>query len=186
MLALFARLGLTWTFAMWAPLVAMLLAIVFLDIDHYWIPDVLSFPAMALAALGALLPDGIGIVAALLGLLPALGLWLVAKIFAALTHREGMGLGDIKLLAALGLSLGVLPTIILVLLASLQGTVIGVIILATGGHKPKVASADGWTPHARAVPFGPFLVLACFEIVLLPDVFLGLPLSLLRLGGDAF
>ncbi|MBN1962880.1 MAG: prepilin peptidase [Deltaproteobacteria bacterium] len=181
MTALFLRLGVTWQFAFWAPLSMVFLAIVFLDIDHYWIPDLLSIPAMIWALLGAFLPDRIGIIAALIGLLPALALFLIAKIFSAMMHREGMGLGDVKLLAVIGLALGVFPTILVVLFASLQGTIIGLIIIALGGHKPKEPAADGWTPHARAIPFGPFLILAALEILLLPEYFLQLPIKLLKL-----
>jgi len=134
-LALTFRLGVTWQLALWLPLAAALLTIIFLDIDHFWVPDVITFPAMAWALAGALVPGGIGIVSALLGLLPALGLWAFAAAFERLTGREGMGLGDIKLLAVLGLALGPQSGLIALMLAAVQGSVVGVLVLVVGGHK---------------------------------------------------
>ncbi len=187
--AVFLRLGLSWQLLVWGPIVPAFLAIVFLDIDHYWIPDVIVLPCLLWALGGALLPGGTGLAASALGLLPALGLFLFALGFARLAGREGMGLGDIKLYAVMGALFGLLPAVILLLLASIQGSIAGLLLVATGGHKakdPPAPLADGeevWTPPPRAVPFGPFLILACLELLLLPHVFLEIPLSLLYLEG---
>lgn len=208
-LAVYARLGPSWQLLLWLPLAAALLAIIFLDIDHYWVPDVITFPAMAWALGGALLPDGIGLSTALYGLAPALFLWAFAWAFERVMKREGMGLGDIKLLAVIGLAVGPLSALVVLLLASLQGSVVGLLVLATGGHRrvdddppliaeprvdddtqpapshdePSTADDDDWTPHPRAIPFGPFLVLATYQVLLLPEIFLDQPLALMRLAG---
>src|SRR5690606_29195266 len=44
-LALWARFGLSWSFVLWFPLSAAMVAITFLDLDHWWVPDLLTFPA---------------------------------------------------------------------------------------------------------------------------------------------
>ena len=178
------RLGLSWQLALWLPLAAALLAIVFLDVDHFWVPDVITFPAMAWALGCAFLPGGIGVASALLGLAPALGLWAFAAAFERLTGREGMGLGDIKLLAVLGLALGPVLALIVLMLAAVQGSVVGILVLVTGGHRraEPQKTEDEWVPHPRAIPFGPFLALAAYEVVLVPEIFVELPRRLMSLG----
>jgi len=225
-LAVYARLGPTWLLLEWLPLVAAMLAVTFLDIDHWWVPDVITFPAMAWALAGALLPGGIGLASALWGLAPALFLWGFAWLFERVMKREGMGLGDVKLLAVIGLAVGPLAAVVVLLLASLQGSVVGLVVILTGGHNragdgarpsagsgptardtqeatpevsatspadtPEVSATspasqgdedDDWIPHPRAIPFGPFLVLATYEVLLLPEVFVDKPLALMRLAG---
>lgn len=219
--ALWLRFGLSWELLLWLPLVGALLAITFLDIDHWWIPDVIVWPGIAWAALGALLPGGLTVLESALGVLPAGLLWVVAFVFERVTGREGLGFGDIKLLALLGLAVGPAGAITILFLAAVQGSVIGIFVVATGGHHspettqapqqdatdavaasadsapratnaadeprtsdtdmPRLADAaaseedETWTPHPRAIPFGPFLVLGTFELVLMPQVFADLP-----------
>jgi leader peptidase (prepilin peptidase) / N-methyltransferase len=176
-LSLCWRFGWSWDLGIWFPLFAVLLAIIFIDIDHWLIPDVLTFPAMAWALAASFLPGAMTPQGALLGLIPAAGLWGVAAAFQKVTGKEGMGLGDVKLLALLGLALGLMGAMTALVLASVQGVVVGIGVAVSGGHKPESAPApafdDGWVPPPRAIPFGPFLALATFEVVLLPDLFGG-------------
>lgn len=185
--AVYAELGLSYDLLLWLPLTAAFVAIVFLDIDHWWIPDVIVFPGMLLALGYAFVPGGLSPQAALFGVLPALFIWGVAWVFARVTGKEGLGLGDVKLLALLGLALGPVAALTILLLASVQGSVIGILVLLMGGHKPQVeaepkaaapapeardaseADEPEWTPPPRAIPFGPFLVLGAFEVLLLPQ-----------------
>ncbi len=188
--ALFLRFGPSWQLVVWLPTTAALLAIVFLDIDHFWVPDVITYPTMAFAAVGSFLPGGVDAQGALWGVVPALLLWTFAWLWKRLTGREGMGLGDVKLLALIGLLVGILPALSVLFLAAVQGSVIGLFVVVLGGHKPQTNPSEGvappddedskededdWRPHPRAIPFGPFLVLACFEVVLLPHLFGELP-----------
>lgn len=182
-LALYIQLGSSWQLVLWAPLAAALLVLTFLDIDHYWLPDVITLPAMAWAALGSLLPGGVTPARAALGLLPAVGLWAFAAAFERLTRREGMGLGDVKLLAVLGLALGPVGALLALFLAALQGSAVGLLLLLAGWRGSNATHADGWTPPPRALPFGPFLVLACYEIVLLPTLLNATMERWLALGG---
>lgn len=214
--ALAAHLGQSWQLVWWLVFASGLLAITFLDIDHFWVPDVITYPLMAWALLATAVPGGPQLAVALWGLLPAALLWGVAWAFERIAHKEGLGLGDIKLLAALGLMLGLQSTLTLLFVASLQGAILGSIILASGGHEarpepsapeaghdgpgaslsqqsieiapgahgagvqahgatqqavPSEASEPDWTPDPKAVPFGPFLVLATFEVLFYPEVF---------------
>ncbi len=77
-------------------------------------------PQMALsfadAALGAIAGSGL--------------LWLVAEGYFRLRGREGMGLGDVKMMAAVGAFLGVKRTMMTVLMGSLLGSVIGIFLIA--------------------------------------------------------
>ena len=182
-LALWYRLGATVELVLSLPLCAGLLAIVFLDIDHWWVPDVIVVPCAALALTLALTAEGIK--GAALGLLPALLVVVVAFSYKRLRGVEGLGMGDIKLLAVLGVWLGPMAGLNTLLLAAVQGALVGGLVLALGGHEAQkpggevlAVDDDDWQPPARAIPFGPFLVLGALETLLLPEIFDRLALRL--------
>jgi leader peptidase (prepilin peptidase)/N-methyltransferase len=202
--ALFARFGATVACGFWLVAASALVAITFLDIDYFWVPDAITYPLMVWALAGALVPVGPALRGALWGLLPAALLWLVALGFERIAGKEGLGFGDIKLLAALGLMLGLPGGLLALFLGSVQGAVLGSIILATGGHKQRsqplpdaagaetgqaVAAAEpagaeeAWVPDPKAVPFGPFLVLGALQVLFFPEVFAGLFHKLLESAG---
>lgn len=154
------------------PVAMAFLALVFIDLDHWFLPDSIVLPALAYAFLTTLVPGGQTPIEGLAGLVPAALVWLVSVVFRLIRKKEGMGFGDIKLLAVIGVMLGAMDGIGVIFLASVQGAVIGGIVALTGGHRGKsVDFEDGWQPPATAVPFGPFLVLATYEVLLLPQVF---------------
>jgi leader peptidase (prepilin peptidase)/N-methyltransferase len=78
-----------------------------------------------------------------------LSLWLVYHAFKWMTGKEGMGYGDFKLLALLGAWLGWQALPACILLASLVGTVYGVVSIVRGAHA-----------RQQPFPFGPFLAVA--------------------------
>jgi leader peptidase (prepilin peptidase)/N-methyltransferase len=132
---------------LWLPLalVTFLVPIALIDVDHRIIPNRLTGPAaLAAVALAAVIDPGSlperGIAAAAAG---------GAFLLIALISPNGMGMGDVKLVAVLGLYLGasVVPALFVALIA---GTVVGVAVIARKGM------TDG---RKTAVPFGPFLVL---------------------------
>jgi len=128
---------------------AALVVVTFIDVDHQIIPDVISLPGIVLGFLASLLPGGPGWQASLIGILLGGGvLWAVAEGYHWLTGREGMGGGDVKLLAMIGAFLGWRAVPITLMIGSLTGTVIGLALIA--GQRQ-----DGRTP----IPFGPFLAL---------------------------
>lgn len=152
---------------------AFLLALAFIDLDTWLLPHALTWPVIAL-----------GLLAAPLGLAPApswssaaAGAALGFGVFAAVAvigekvlKKEALGWGDVWLLAGLGAYLGAGAILPVVLLASVQGSVVGVALLALGRGQPgpapgaaPPATDDEWVPPRNAVPFGPFLVLGALE-----------------------
>ena len=75
-------------------------------------------------------------------------LYLVAEAYYRVRHEEGLGMGDVKMLAMVGAFLGWQLTLVTLMLASLSGTIIGLLLIVTkrGGMK-------------YALPFGTFLAL---------------------------
>ena len=89
----------------WWPALAgwWLLALIILDVEHYWLPDALTLPFIAFA----LLLPGLAAEQRLWGAgLGFAGLWLVGAVYSRVRGREGLGGGDPKLLAGLGALLG--------------------------------------------------------------------------------
>jgi len=128
---------------------AALIVITFIDVDHQIIPDAISIPGIFVGFAAALIFGHPTWLSSLAGI--ALGggiLWIVASGYEWLTDREGMGGGDIKLLAMIGAFLGWQAVPVTLMIASLTGTVVGVGLMV-------VQRRDSRT----AIPFGPFLAL---------------------------
>lgn len=90
----------------------LLITLILLDAEHYWLPDAITLP---LLALGLLFGHG-SLTDRLIGALAGGGALLaLALAYRAIRHREGLGMGDVKLVAALGAWLGwqALPPLIL-------------------------------------------------------------------------
>jgi leader peptidase (prepilin peptidase)/N-methyltransferase len=134
----------------YAVLCSALVVITFIDLDHQIIPDAISLPGIVVGFLGSFLLPELGWLASLLGILLGGGtLWLVATSYELLTKKEGMGGGDVKLLAMLGAFLGWKAILPIVFFSSLLGTLVGVPLML-------LKRADG----KLALPFGPFLAAA--------------------------
>ncbi len=130
-----------------------LLALTYIDLDHQILPDRITLPGIVVGlALAALAPGSerwVALQSSLVGVAAGGGiLWLVAWSYHALTGREGMGGGDVKLLAMIGAFLGWKGVLLTLLLASLLGSAIGVAIMIRQRADAKLA-----------IPFGPFLAL---------------------------
>jgi len=105
---------------------AALLLITFIDLDHRFIPDEVSLPGIVVGLAASFLPDGVAPLDALGGVLLGGGvLWAVAWGYERLTGIEGMGYGDVKLLAMIGAFLGwqAIPAVLVV--ASITGSLAG-------------------------------------------------------------
>jgi len=144
-------------------LVTALVPITLIDLDRRIIPNAITLPAAVAAIVAGLVVD-IGFVPEqLIAGLAAGGFFLLA----AILYPRGMGMGDVKLAAVLGLYLGraVAPAI---LIALVGGVLVGAAIIARKGAR------EG---RRTAVPFGPFLalggVLALFVGDALVDAYLG-------------
>jgi leader peptidase (prepilin peptidase)/N-methyltransferase len=130
-------------------LLAGLIAITGIDLDHQIIPDVLSIPGIAVGVLWSLAPDGIGWRDSALGVLVGGGVFIVIILASSLVlGQPGMGVGDVKLGAMLGAFLGWKLALLSILLSVLVGGPLAATLLATGRKARK-----------DPLPFGPFLAL---------------------------
>jgi len=152
---LFWKYGLSLKFLFSFLFVATLVVITFIDLDHQIIPDVISLPGIPIFFLLALFVMGLPFLESLLGILIGGGsLYLVAACYELITKREGMGGGDIKLLAMLGAFLGWKSLLFIVLVSSLLGALVGITLMIWKGRDMKYA-----------VPFGPFLSVAAVAYI---------------------
>ena len=132
-------------------LTSCLILISLIDYKTQVIPDGLVGVIAVSSALYNLLYAPQGVVNMLLG--GAVGFASMLLIFVI--SRGGMGGGDVKLSAAVGLWLGVEGTLLFLLLAFIMGGVISLLLLVSGVKS-----------KGDAIPFGPFLCLAAFVTVL--------------------
>jgi leader peptidase (prepilin peptidase)/N-methyltransferase len=153
---LFIQVGLVWAFlplALWG---FLLVALLWIDFDFKLLPDVLTFPGVLLGLTAALLLHGFGPGArhALLGLVTGSGiLWLLAWAWIVFRKIEGMGLGDIKLAAMFGVVLGWQLTLLTLFVASLIGSLWGLVLMlrGRGGMKSELPFGTLLAPAAMIV-----------------------------------
>jgi leader peptidase (prepilin peptidase)/N-methyltransferase len=127
-----------------------LLVLTRIDIDHLLLPDAITLPGIWAGLLVNLAGTFTDLRSAVIGAAAGyLSLWLVYHAFKWMTGKEGMGYGDFKLLALLGAWLGWQALPACILLASLVGTVYGVVSIVRGAHA-----------RQQPFPFGPFLAVA--------------------------
>jgi leader peptidase (prepilin peptidase)/N-methyltransferase len=127
--------------------ISSLLVITFIDIDHKIIPDVISLPGIPIGLAASFALPAMTFKTALLGMLAGgVSLWIVAWSYSLITRKEGMGGGDIKLLAMIGAFIGWKGVIFTIFAASVAGTFVGITIMLVKGKNLKFA-----------IPFGPFL-----------------------------
>lgn len=129
--------------------VAALLVVTFIDIDHRIIPDVISLPGIPigfLASFALMQPNWIG---SLLGIIIGGGsLLAIAWAYQLFTGKDGMGGGDIKLLAMIGAVIGWKGVLFTIMASSFIGTVAGLAAMLKAQKGLKMA-----------LPFGPFLAI---------------------------
>ena len=146
-----------------------LLAIALIDADTFTVPDVLSLPLPLLGLGLALLCGPVRGVewkdAGAAALVAGGGLFAVQWGYAALTGREGLGTGDVKLLAGIGAFLGLRSLPAVLLLGALQGLAFA--LAYTALSRDAVSSRGLSSVRHLAVPFGPFLALAALQWLLL-------------------
>jgi leader peptidase (prepilin peptidase)/N-methyltransferase len=144
-----AAFGTTWTTVLYCVLFSALLVVTGTDLTHRIIPNVVTVPGIILGLVGASTVLPVGPVNALLGVLVGGGiLWALAWASPYLFGKEGMGGGDIKLLAMIGAFLGWKPALLTIMIGSVAGSVIGIGLIGFRFMK-----------RDEYIPFGPFLVL---------------------------
>jgi leader peptidase (prepilin peptidase)/N-methyltransferase len=146
-LALFLRFGPTLAFLVLFLFCSALVVITFIDLEHQIIPDEISLPGIVIGFIFSFFLQGHSWLNSLLGILLGGGsLLLVAYVYQWLTGKEGMGGGDIKLLAMMGAFLGWKSILFIIFASSLVGSVIGITMMLVQKKDSKLA-----------IPFGPYL-----------------------------
>ena len=141
-LAAYGHFGLGPDFAVAALLLATLVAVTGIDLDHQIIPDKITLPGILTGVLASLATGRVSWSDSLLGIALGGGVFFVI----ILASGGGMGGGDMKLGAMLGAFLGWKVTIVAIFVAVAVGGVAGVAVLASGRKGRK-----------DPIPFGPFL-----------------------------
>ena len=128
---------------------ASLVAVTFIDLSHRIVPDQITLPGMVIGVIcsSTVLPTGT--ISSLIGLFVGGGIfYLVAVLSLAILKKEGMGGGDIKLIAMIGAFLGWKGMLLTIFLAACSGSIIGILLILIQGRD-----------RAEPIPFGPFLAL---------------------------
>ncbi len=135
---------------------APLIAITFIDLKTYLIPDVLSLPGIVAGVITHTYimpgPWTSCLLNSLLGVIVGGGiLFLLASLYSLLRKQEGMGGGDIKLAAMIGAFFGWQAVLFVLLVSSILGTLIGGAFLLTSRKE-----------MSHPIPYGPFLALGAW------------------------
>ena len=126
-----------------------MVVITFIDLEHQIIPDVISLPGIAVGFIFSFFIPQLGWKSSLIGIAVGGGsLWLVAHVYELISKKEGMGGGDIKLLAMMGAFFGWKAIPFIIFVSSLVGSMIGITVMLVQKKDAKMA-----------IPFGPFLAL---------------------------
>jgi leader peptidase (prepilin peptidase)/N-methyltransferase len=177
-IAFTARFGLAVETAKYCAFAALLIGLIFSDLDTLLLPDEFTIggfiigmafsifiapPEKTFTVLASLAgydtPPRVSSImeAALGGLIPAFTLWLLGWLFEKIRHKEGLGFGDVKMIAMIGSFLGIGGTLFTVIGGSLTGSIIGLIWI-------KAARKNASTFQ---LPFGAFLGAAALAVAFL-------------------
>jgi leader peptidase (prepilin peptidase) / N-methyltransferase len=162
--------GLTPEAAKYCVLAAILIALAFTDADTRILPDELTIGGtLAGVVFAAFVPVANpiwpwrisprldSVMESLAGALICSGaIWLAGWLFEKLRHKEGLGFGDVKMLAMAGAFLGVQGALLTVILGSILGSVAGLLYI-------KLTGKDAGTYQ---LPFGTFLAIAAFVVAM--------------------
>ena len=138
-----------------------------IDLRHRILPNVITLPGIVAGlACSAFLPPGWR--AAVIGAIAGGGaLFLIAEVYYRIRGVEGLGMGDVKMLAMIGAFLGWQLTLVTLMLASFSGSIIGVSLIASGRRDMQAA-----------LPFGTFLAVGAIVAAVYGDVLLTWYISL--------
>src|SRR5882724_4192651 len=152
--AVFRRVGPSWTAVGYFAFAATLVALAYIDLDTWLLPHQITWPLLALGLASPLWNRELS--------------WIESVIGAA---------AGFALFAAIAAWLGWPALLPVVLLSALQGAIVGSIVLALRREPARApppepvtpSSDDDWVPPKHAVPYGPFLSLAALEYVFFGD-----------------
>lgn len=137
------------------------LAIFFIDLDHTIIPDVFTIPGILIGLALGFLPGAIvGWQQSLIGIAVGAGAFILVGIMGRIIFKkEALGFGDVKYAAMVGAFLGWKYLLLMLIIASFLGSIIGIAIIYLGGKKGK----------STYIPFGPFLTVGAWVALYFGD-----------------
>src|SRR4051812_12550957 len=119
-----------------------------IDLEHHLLPNAITLPGIAVGLAFSMVTEP-GWQACLFGAVVGGGsLFLIAEGYYRLRHEEGLGMGDVKMLAMVGAFIGWQLTIVTLMMASVAGSVVGIALIAARKGDMKYA-----------LPFGTFLAM---------------------------
>jgi len=139
-------------------LVVILITLFGIDLHHQILPNTITLPGIAIGFLFSLAGPP-GWIDSLLGILLGAGiLYGIAAAYYAVRREEGLGMGDVKMLAMIGAFLGWKAVLVTLILSSFSGALVGIglIALSRGGMR-------------LALPFGTFLSLGALAAMLVGE-----------------
>ncbi len=155
---LYARFGLSLLFLVRVAFAFALVALFVIDLRERILPNVITVPGIAVGFASSFLAPP-GWQASLIGLaIGGGGLFLLAEGYYRLRHEEGLGMGDVKMLAMIGAFLGWKLMLLTLVLSSLLGSVVGLAIIALRKGDLKYA-----------LPFGTFLAIGALAATIVGD-----------------
>lgn len=159
--ALLYKFGMNLDFLRFAILAPMLISAFIVDYKIQIIPNRLNFTMFEVGIIFAFIFGIQNLNLAkdmFLGMITGGGIFLLITLIGGLiAGKEAMGLGDVKLMGALGLFFGWYKILIISVLAFLIGAIISIIVLIVRKNRE-----DGY------IPFGPFIVVATFITIFVP------------------
>jgi leader peptidase (prepilin peptidase)/N-methyltransferase len=198
----FLRFGLTLETGKWIVFSCLMVVLAITDVRERILPDVVNWPGLAAGMiLSVFVPvnDGSGYVfgvrilhralpqtwvsvldAALGALFGSMFLWGIATLYRAVRGREGLGLGDVKMMALVGAFVGLRGTFLIILLGTMLGSILGMLVILaiyfSGWKKPVAERASRWgLGSARGVrwtiasryqlPLGTFLAVGALVVM---------------------
>jgi leader peptidase (prepilin peptidase)/N-methyltransferase len=135
----------------------------FIDLKHYIIPNILTFPLMILGFvksfdpnLNSLFPNYLN---SLIGGMFGYGIiWSIIFFYKQIKNKEGMGLGDAKLLAAIGFWFGWISIPFVIFSSSIVALILVIPSLLNKSRK-----------FSSQIPFGPFIIIGCILYIICID-----------------
>jgi len=140
--------------------ISALIVIIFIDIDLKIIPNVITLPGIPIFFAASFILSDITFMDSLIGILSGGGsLFLVGQTYTLITGKEGMGMGDVKLLAMIGAIIGWKGVLFTIFIGSATGTLVGIPLMITQKENMKLA-----------IPFGPFLSIGAITYIFFGDI----------------
>lgn len=142
---------------LYGPFTAALLVLTVLDLCYFWLPDVITLPGLALGLAAAAGFPQLNFPMALLGAIVGGGFfqavrWLYDKVSQG--AHQGVGGGDVKLMAFIGAVLGVKALPWVLLSGGALGGLAGLVMVLRGGHSRRAP-----------IPYGPFLAAGAWSFL---------------------